>query len=195
MLVQILGANFNGGKREFTDEQRGWVRIVNDRIYRHQTIRVNYTTYDGRRDQDSINTRTHADIMVLNPKEKPSDDLEHPYWYGRVYGVFHANVKYTGPGPQHGETLKTDFLWIRWFKRDRSAPGGFKTRRLHRVRFIDGHDPRAFGFISPDAILRGVHLIPAFHHGKLDDENEVQWNIEGDHDKEQADWRYYYVNM
>ena len=61
-------------------------------------MRVNYTTYDMRRDQDTINPRTHADVMVLNPGDEESEDERHPYWYARVCGIFHANVLYLGPG-------------------------------------------------------------------------------------------------
>ncbi|KAI0263908.1 hypothetical protein BC834DRAFT_970987 [Gloeopeniophorella convolvens] len=43
------------------------------------TLRINYTTYDMRRAQDTINPRTHADIMVL-VHEDDAEDL-HPYWY------------------------------------------------------------------------------------------------------------------
>ena len=31
-------------------------------------MRINYTTYDGRRDQDSINPDNHADVMMLAVK-------------------------------------------------------------------------------------------------------------------------------
>ena len=42
------------------------VKLINDRIYRHKVLRVNYTTYNVHRDQDSLNPRTHGDIMVLS---------------------------------------------------------------------------------------------------------------------------------
>lgn len=36
-------------------------------MFRHSVFRVDYTTYDMRRDQDSINPRTHPDIMLVDP--------------------------------------------------------------------------------------------------------------------------------
>jgi len=64
------------------------LKLVNDRIYQHK---VNYTTYNARRSQDSLNPCTHGDIMVL------SWDDSHPYWYARIMGIFHAMVIQTGP--------------------------------------------------------------------------------------------------
>ncbi len=155
---------------------------------------VNYTTYDGRRDQDTINARTHADIMTLNPSEDAAQD--HPYWYARVYGVFHARVRYSGPGRKHGKVFLMHFLWVRWYELDRTAPGGFSARRLHRLRFVPKSHPLAFGFLDPDLVLRGCHLIPAFHHEKVEDEDIIRTALarprEGD---DQSDWRYYYVGM
>lgn len=38
----------------FTDAQLDHIEAPNDRIYRDKVLRVNYTTYDIRRDQDII---------------------------------------------------------------------------------------------------------------------------------------------
>ena len=83
----------------FTEAERDMVVISDDTIFSHQTMRVNYTTYDMRRSQDSINPRNHADVMVLAPDEdlEPGDS-PHPYWYARVCDIFHADVKHVGPG-------------------------------------------------------------------------------------------------
>ncbi|PSR72506.1 hypothetical protein PHLCEN_2v11606 [Hermanssonia centrifuga] len=103
--------------------------------------------------------------MVFSPEEDIESDnpaLAHPYWYGRVVGIFHAKVQYSGPGSTTPEAQDMEFLWVRWFGRDLSAPGGFDKRRLHRVGFIDGDKPGAFGFVDPQMVIRSVHLIPAF---------------------------------
>ncbi|KAJ3556338.1 hypothetical protein NM688_g2089 [Phlebia brevispora] len=198
-LARILGAGFNGEEHAFTDEQRSHVRIVANRIYRHQVMCVNYTTYDARRDQDSINPRTHADIMLLNPGE---DDLpeekRHPYWYARVYGIFHANVQYIGPDGRWPQPRRMEFLWVRWFGRDLSAPCGFAARRLPRLGFVDGEDSDWFCFLDPSLVIRGVHLIPAFHFDKFDadDAQVVKSVLEGSRSgDDQSDYRHYYVDM
>lgn len=66
----------------------GVLYSLNNQLYRHKVVRINYTTYDLRRDQDSINPRTHPHIITLS---MPGTD--HPFTYGRVIGVFHANVR------------------------------------------------------------------------------------------------------
>lgn len=89
ILARLLGSNYCGDEFAFSDEDRGSVSFVNNLIYRHKVIRINYTTYDMRRSQDSVNPRTHADIMVLS-HENDATTPSHPYWYARVLGVFHA---------------------------------------------------------------------------------------------------------
>jgi hypothetical protein len=63
----LLRQEYDGDEVSFTPEERSTVTFVNNRIYKHKVMRVNYTTYDLRRAQDSLNSRTHADIMVLSP--------------------------------------------------------------------------------------------------------------------------------
>jgi len=59
-----------------------------------------------------------------------------------------------------------DFLWVRWFAHDVTAPSGWAAKRLPRVGFYDGDDESAFGFLDPDMVVRGVQLIPAFKYGR-----------------------------
>ncbi|KAJ3537818.1 hypothetical protein NM688_g6619 [Phlebia brevispora] len=196
LLARIMCNDFNGEEHDFSDEQRAHVKIINDRIYRHQILCVNFTTYDMCRDQDTLNPRTHADFMVLNLGEDDLDERKsHPYWYGRICGIFHTFVQYTGPGYISKEKRRMEFLWVRWFGRDLKAPGGFATRRLHRLGFVDADEPGAFGFLDPSLIIRRVHLIPAFHHGRTQDllgPSILRRELDKD---EQEDWKYYYMDM
>ena len=68
---------------EFTSEGRNTVTILNNLIYSHKVLWINYTTYDMRREQDFLNPRTHADIMVLSQEPETHEDgmPEHPYLY------------------------------------------------------------------------------------------------------------------
>ncbi|PBK66616.1 hypothetical protein ARMSODRAFT_890345, partial [Armillaria solidipes] len=62
--------------------------IIDNCIYSHQILCINFTSYDVRYNQDTINPCTHSNIMML-----VSDlDDEHPYLYARVIGIFHAKV-------------------------------------------------------------------------------------------------------
>jgi hypothetical protein len=86
-----------------------------------------------------------------------------------------------------------DFLWVCWYGCDMSAPGGFKTRRLHRIGFLPSDDINAFGFLDPEEVLRGVHLIPGFAHGRT--AHLLGPSIARLQDENDEDWLYYYIGM
>ena len=89
-------------------------------------MRVNYTTYDLRRSQDSLNSRTHADIMVLSHEDQGTGQTRaHPYWYARIIGIFHAMVQHTGRHSQSSEPQHMSFLWVRWYGRDLKHRAGW----------------------------------------------------------------------
>ena len=163
--------------------------IVNDRIYRHKVLRVNYTSYDVRRGQDSMNPRTHADIMMLAPEDTAED---HPFTYARILGVFHCDVIHNINSPHPPVAVPLSFIWVRRFRLDRSFKGGFKRKRLHRIEFLPDSDPNAYGFVDPDEVIRASHLIPAFAHGPTDAVEYTTLARKGD---EFDDWRYHYVNL
>jgi hypothetical protein len=169
--------------------------ILNNRIYSHKVLRINYTTYDMRREQDSLNPRTHADIMVLSQEPKTREDgtPEHPYWYARIIGIFHAHVLHTGPNSRTSEPQRMEFLWVRWFGLDQEHPSGWHTKRLHRVGFVDGENEAAFGFVNPEQVIRAVHLMPAFHHGR--GTSNLKPSIARPLTEKDEDWVYYYVGM
>jgi hypothetical protein len=190
-LGRLSELNYDGDENQFTAAQRNSVVIINNKIYRHKVLRVNYTTDDLRRAQDSLNPRTQADIMVLAHEHE--DENPHPYWYARVIGVFHVNVRYTRPGEYRASVKRVDFLWVRWFARDATAPSGWAIKRLPRVGFYDGDDPSAFGFLNPDLVVRGVQLIPAFRFGRTD--ALLGPSIARRESDQDEDWDWYYVNM
>ncbi|GBE88462.1 hypothetical protein SCP_1302770 [Sparassis crispa] len=136
LLTRLTGRAYNGDEDTFTHKEHNQILFLDNKLYRHKVLRINYTMYDMRHAQDSINPRTHPDVMVLSHEDGEDAD-QHPYWYTRVVGVFHVNVCYRGPLPISRQPQHMDFLWVRWFGRDLTAPGGFKTRRLHRVGFVD----------------------------------------------------------
>jgi hypothetical protein len=49
LLSRIQGKLFDGDEHQFSDEERASIVFVNNRIFRHRTVRINYTTYDMRR--------------------------------------------------------------------------------------------------------------------------------------------------
>lgn len=171
----------DGEEHTFPDEERDSITFVGDRMYKHNVLRINYTTYDLRRAQDSINVRTHPYIMTLGHEDEEEHTKWHPFWYAKVLGIFHVNVRRSG----HMETERMEFLWVHWFGRDPDHEGGFETRRLHRIGLTDCEDPTSFGFLNPNDVLRSIHLIPAFSPNERNGEP---------HDDETSE-EFYYVSM
>lgn len=163
--------------------------FTGNKIYRHRLLRVNYTTYDLRREFDTINPRAdRQDIMLLSDQ----DVENHPYRYARVLGIFHANIMYTGPGSNDFLSRRMEFLWVRWFEllHDRTTAKGWEQRVLDTVRFLPMADEDAFGFVDPADVLRGCHLIPSFHDGVLHADGVAMSRCAGDAD----DWKCYCIN-
>jgi len=179
----------SGEELEFTQAQRNALCIINNRIYRHKVLRINYTTYNLRRAQDSLNPRTHSDIMVLS-----HEDIEnaHPYWYARIIEIFHIDVRYSGPEIAN-QPKRIDFLWVRWFARHTHTRCGWAVRRLPRVGFYPHSDPNAFGFLDPGDVIRAVHLIPAFCFSRT--KELLPPSIARRKSDNNEDWDWYYVNM
>ncbi|KAF9237846.1 hypothetical protein BU15DRAFT_75648 [Melanogaster broomeanus] len=151
LLGRLLHRQYDGDETEHSPRERNTVLLVGDQIYRHKVLRINYTTYDLRRDQDSLNPRVHSDVMVLSRE----NDAAHPYWYTRILGIFHAMVVHTGEHSKSSEPQRIDFLWVRWFGLDPNTyKSGWKAKRLHRIGFIPSDTPGAFGFLDPKEIIR-----------------------------------------
>ena len=103
-------------------------------------------------------------------------------------------MRYTGQNSICAtEFQDVEVLWIRWFGRDTSATAGFQARRLPLIGFVESSDPDAFGFLNPELVLRSIHIIPAFHHGRTKEllgPSAIRHTADED-----EDWKFYYVNM
>lgn len=189
-MGRVLGRPYTGDVQNFSDEEHDQLIIVDDRLYKHKTIRINYTTYDLRREQDSINPSTSADVMVL--ANEYGDDA-HPYWYARVICIFHAIVHLSGASGRSNHR-QVDLLYVRWFARVQDHTSGFPAKRSPKLTFFDGADEvEAFGFVDPSQVIRGVHLLPSFNDGQTD---EILPPSFARHERENnMDWNAHYVNM
>ncbi|KAJ3486185.1 hypothetical protein NLI96_g4423 [Meripilus lineatus] len=113
LLTRLRGEVYDGDEVEYSDEERAQVRIIGSKIYCHKVLRLQYTTYDARRGQDSINPRTtHCNVLLNSRETGPSS---HPFWYAQVLGIFHARVLHVGPNvtnrsAQHMEFLTNELL-------------------------------------------------------------------------------------
>jgi hypothetical protein len=195
ILSRLLGCAYDGDEIEYSEEDRDSIQLVGNRLYKHKTLRINYTTYDLRRQQDSINPRTQPDIMLLSHEEASNEVDAHPYWYARIVGVFHVDVIHLGPKSTSPNKRRINFLWVRWFGRDISFKAGWAAKRLHRLGFLDASSPGTVGFLDPTQVIRGIHIIPAFAHGQTAELLNPPRSVARLPLQEESDWRYYYVNM
>jgi hypothetical protein len=120
-----------------------------------------------------------------------------PYWYARVLGVYHANVWTTNPAIKDGGNVqRMDFLFVRWFGGEPGYRHGFQEARLPKVGFVESTDEYAFGFLDPRNVVRGCHLVPAFHGGRTSDllptEHSDARILEG---AVVDDWANFFVNV
>ena len=191
LLGRLRNQPYDGDQESYSDQDRMSVHIVDNKIYSSHLLRVNYTTYDIRRDQDSVNPRTHSDIMVLSHEDDPQ---AHLYWYARVLGVFHLRVLHLNPSTMNHSVQYMEVLWVRWFGLVPGHRFGSKVARLPKVGFVPATDPLAFGFLDPSLVIRGVHLIPAFNCGRtveLLGSSPTAGRPPGETD----DWAVFFVNM
>ncbi|KAH7917228.1 hypothetical protein BV22DRAFT_1026772, partial [Leucogyrophana mollusca] len=173
------------------------VILKNERIYKHNIIRINYTSYDVQRAQDVVNPRTeHCNILLLaqHDPDDPSHSTRHlhPFCYAKVLGIYHANVIYVGPGMVDYRPKRMEFLWVRWYElvEPQLAPSSWYDRRLDIVQFVPMAEEDSFGFVDPLDVVRSCHLIPAFSKGKLHPDGVAMSHCAQDGD----DWKWYYVN-
>ena len=134
----------------------------------------------------------HADILLLSHET----DLEldrHPYWYARVVKIFHVYIRYYGRDSQSHDLKRIDILFVHWFGQDKAHRSSFSARRLPRIGFIPEEDLDSFGFLDPNIIIRGVHLILAFSIGQTE---ELLGPLFAQPEKDgNEDWQAFYVNM
>lgn len=193
LLNRLLERDFNGDDpHTFTEDELNSVWITNNQIYSVKTLSVNYTTYDVRRDRDTINPGNHNFLMVRSPEDGSE---AHPYWYAQVLGVYHAFVSTTHPTARYRSVRRMEFLWVRWLGVEPRYRSGSRYARLPMVGFVEDSDELAFGFLDPSLVIRGSHLIPRFASGRTNTLMSYQGSTEARAPGCTDDWTNYYVNM
>lgn len=192
LLSRLLGKGLDGDDPcLFTDEERNSVRLVNNTIFSVKQVSVNYTTYDIRRDCDTINTTTRPYVMLRSPEVGTG---AYPYWYAQVLGIYHAHVSTTHLAAPKHSAQHIEFLWVRWLGIEPGYRSGSKVARLPKVGFVEDSDDDAFGFLDPDLIIRGSHLIPDFNSGRTCDLMSYDGPTVARSPDEKDDWMNLYVN-
>jgi hypothetical protein len=172
----------------YSSEDHSGLIIRGNRLYTHQTIKINYTTYDLRREHDTV-TSQHPNIMLLS-NEDPVAEGEvpvHPFWYARVLKIFHVFVKDTKSGTDREERM--DILWVRWYGEVTEWAGGYATKRTIRLGYVPGVED-GFGFVDPSEVVRGCFLLPVWEFTKTCELLSPPSQIASD-DRIEGDHRYY----
>ncbi|KAF7971052.1 hypothetical protein HWV62_22187 [Athelia sp. TMB] len=176
------------------DGNASQVLLKRDRIYQHAICRINYTTYDVRREQDTINASSpHCNVLVQGQDDANSCDTvsQTTYRYARVLGTFHANVICVGQGMVDYNATRMEFLWVRWYQLVHPhAKGSWAAQKLDRICFAPLADADSFGFVDPDDVLRGCHILPAFAKGRRHPSGKGLSFLA----KDGMDWKEYIVN-
>lgn len=175
-------------------DNQHFIFFKSDRIYAHRLICFNYMTYNIPRAQDVVNPGTsHCNIMLL--RRLTSDSIEeasthqHPFLYGSVIGIYHANIVYTGPRMLNYNPTQFNFLWVRWYQ-NMPIEGPLNQRspyRFDRLSFPPMASEGAFGFVDPADVLRSCHIIPAFNQGDCGVEGMSTFA------QDSEDWEAYYI--
>jgi hypothetical protein len=198
VLERIRSESENFSSLNVEQAELKHVILRHDRMYAHKIIKFNYTTYDMRRDQDVLNPGTsHCNFITLAQPDSSDPSDEHPFLYGRILGVFHANVIYNGPGMINYNPRRFDFLWVRWYDLEDSDPCKSKkakrktSHRLNRLVFPSLNEEGSVGFLDPIDVLRGCHVIPAFAHEKRFSDSKEELSKCACED---GDWNVYYIS-
>ena len=193
LLNRLLRKDFDGDDpHTFTEEEHNSVWITNNQIYSVKTLSVNYTTYDVRRDRDTINPQNHHFVMVRSSEDGPAI---HPYWYAQVLGVYHAFVSTTHPSARDRSMQHMEFLWVRWLGVEPKYRSGTRYACLPMVGFVEDSDELAFGFLNPSLVIRGCHLIPRFALGRTSALISYQGPTVARAPGCTDDWTNFYVNV
>ena len=189
LLSRLVGLDYNGDEWIFTPNERNNIEFTNlNSVVESKLLRINYTTYDIRRDYDTIRTRD-GDVVMIS-----SRDEQHPFWYARVIRAFHIQVHFCPDGVSWSKH-RMEVLWVHWLGIDQKNKWGFKEARLPKIGFVpDRADCIPFGFLDPSLVIRGCHLIPAFLEGRTSEllqEGSSLARLPGEVD----DWAGFYVNM
>ena len=182
LLARIFNKQYDTEQPTFTGKDRSELYIFEDHLEQRYTMKIHYTTYDLRRGKETVNMKNRSHIMTL------SQDDEHPYAYAQVLGMFKLDVLH---GPTMVDEVRMDVLWVRWFEIDRSHRAGWKAKRLYRLKYVPPLDDGAFGFLDPDDIIRGSHIVPTFALGHR---THSAVNPASVWDRKN-DWEAYYVNQ
>ena len=87
--------------------------------------------------------------------------------------------------------VSMDVLWIRWLQVNHTHRAGWKAKRLYCVQFVQSIEDGAFGFLDPEDVIHGAHLIPCFKEEQSSSTASVsKWDY-----APRINWKCYYINQ
>ena len=101
----------------------------------------------------------------------------------------------THPAAQKHSAQPMQFLWVRWLSAEPGYRSGSQVARLPKIGFVEATDDDAFGFLDPDLVIQGSHLVPAFHSGRTHDLMSYRGPAAARPVGETDDWVNFYVNV
>jgi hypothetical protein len=73
------------------------LRLYQDRMWKHKTLGINYTSYDVLQQQDPLNPSTsNRFVMLASNSMSNSKPPNHLFIYAKILGIYHAKVIYKG---------------------------------------------------------------------------------------------------
>ncbi|KAF6750862.1 hypothetical protein DFP72DRAFT_817228, partial [Ephemerocybe angulata] len=176
-----------------TESNADRIFFHSDRIYQHQLLHINYTTYDVRRETDIINpSMSRRYVMCLRQLDDDDEDYPNPHRFvhAQVLGVYHANLIYRGEGATDLRKRRVDFLFIRWFEFCHESS---KTNDFDRLQLQPANSEGAMGFLDPSDIIRASYINPRFSLGRRYPAADTS-RIASKTAKDKEDWKEYYIN-
>ncbi|KAJ3518588.1 hypothetical protein NMY22_g13601 [Coprinellus aureogranulatus] len=190
-FIRGLNPNLEGQALQDTIQALDWSNIVfkDDRLYTHKIMRIKYTTYDARRDEDIIHLDTpQCNVMFLDQSYSYKTP-GHPFTYGKVVGILHAEVGYVGDVGRRGTQYiyqPIEFLWVRRY-RVHPQTTDFD---LDEAELLPIEEPNSHYFVDPLEVLRACHLVPNFQEGPKHGNGIGKSAVLDDG----SDWNRYFVN-
>ena len=118
------------------------------------------------------------------------DDVDYPFLYVCVLGIYHPNVTFAGDDIQNYQARQFEFLWVHWY-RYQGQNVQWRDLKLDVLSFPPVTSDGAFGYVDPGNVLRACHIIPAFSSGEKYP-NKVSLSRSTNNSQ---DWSRYYVNQ
>lgn len=194
--VQLKRRNLDGQALEDFANRLDWANLTfkGDKLYSHKIMRLKYTTYDARRDEDVIHLDTdQCNLMLLKENYSPTSppNRSQPFHYCKVIAMLHAEVGYAGNFGRSEDgkdyTYYTmEFLWVRWYDVQEASDN----LDLHQAVLRPIEEPGSHSFIDPLHALRACHIIPRFKDGLKYSDGVGKSKLVQDG----SDWNRYYIN-